>query len=330
MGGKSTKKWTAQDMKKAATDNDMGMIHKMIADQYVKDKISKSPSSTSQPEAIPEVIPTAIPPIAKAEEPKKEISNIQKPKIYKEANLKYAPAFGGLVGLLTDKGLDYTFANNIEKYTQNTPNMVPTLINDYLRYKPMDTSYNLNRLENQNNANRDFIRNQSNGNRATAMAQLANNDYNYNNSIGQVLTSIDDANLKQMQTIGDFNRGTNQYNATAANSSAQANLSANLDKLKYYSTAEGMKQQIKDLYENQKSANLGNIFSSLGQVGLEADYINKLNENPALAFGTRPTYDATFNNTGYNYFKNSKAEGGDLNTINISQIHDLFTKMFNN
>ena len=162
------------------------------------------------------------------------------------------------------------------------------------------------------------------------MSQLANNDYNYNNSIGQVLTSIDDANLKQMQTIGDFNRGTNQYNATAANSSAQANLSANLDKLKYYSAAEGMKQQIKDLYENQKSANLGNIFSSLGQVGLEADYINKLNENPALAFGTRPTYDATSNNTGYNYFKNSKAEGGDLNTINISQIHDLFTKMFNN
>ena len=43
--------------------------------------------------------------------------------------------------------------------------------------------------------------------------KLANiGDYNYNNSIGQVLTSIDDANLKQMQTIGDFNRGTNQYN----------------------------------------------------------------------------------------------------------------------
>ena len=33
-----------------------------------------------------------------------------------------------------------------------------------------------------------------------------------------------------MQTIGDFNRGTNQYNATAANTSAQANLDANLKK----------------------------------------------------------------------------------------------------
>ena len=116
--------------------------------------------------------------------------------------------------------------------------------------------------------------NVSGGNRGAAIAGLLSADYNTQQSIGDTLMKQELDNRKHEGEVAEFNRGTNQFNATGifdadkANQQAMQNarsiqLNAILEGAKYKATAKAQAAQSRGL-------NIAGLFSSLGQIGLEA------------------------------------------------------------
>lgn len=147
-------------------------------------------------------------------------------------------------------------------------------IGDYRRYRPLDRDYYLNKLNAEAGATRRDIMNVSGGNRGAAIAGLLSADYNTQQSIGDTLMKQELANRQHEGEVAEFNRGTNQFNATGifdadkANQQAMQNarsiqLNAILEGAKYKATAKAQAAQSRGL-------NIAGLFSSLGQIGLEA------------------------------------------------------------
>ena len=147
-------------------------------------------------------------------------------------------------------------------------------IGDYRRYRPLDRDYYLNKLNAEAGATRRDIMNVSGGNRGAAIAGLLSADYNTQQSIGDTLMKQELDNRKHEGEVAEFNRGTNQFNATGifdadkANQQAMQNarsiqLNAILEGAKYKATAKAQAAQSRGL-------NIAGLFSSLGQIGLEA------------------------------------------------------------
>lgn len=147
-------------------------------------------------------------------------------------------------------------------------------IGDYRRYRPLDRDYYLNKLNAEAGATRRDIMNVSGGNRGAAIAGLLSADYNTQQSIGDTLMKQELANRQHEGEVAEFNRDTNQFNATGifdagkANQQAMQNarsiqLNAILEGAKYKATAKAQAAQSRGL-------NIAGLFSSLGQIGLEA------------------------------------------------------------
>lgn len=147
-------------------------------------------------------------------------------------------------------------------------------IGDYRRYRPLDRDYYLNKLNAEAGATRRDIMNVSGGNRGAAIAGLLSADYNTQQSIGDTLMKQELTNRQHEGEVAEFNRGTNQFNATGifdadkANQQAMQNarsiqLNAILEGAKYKATAKAQAAQSRGL-------NIAGLFSSLGQIGLEA------------------------------------------------------------
>lgn len=116
--------------------------------------------------------------------------------------------------------------------------------------------------------------NVSGGNRGAAIAGLLSADYNAQQSIGDTLMKQELANRQHEGEVAEFNRGTNQFNASGifeadkANQQAMQNarsiqLNAMLEGAKYKANAKSQAAQARGL-------NIAGLFSSLGQIGLEA------------------------------------------------------------
>lgn len=147
-------------------------------------------------------------------------------------------------------------------------------IGDYRRYRPLDRDYYLNKLNAEAGATRRDVMNVSGGNRGAAIAGLLSADYNAQQSIGDTLMKQELANRQHEGEVAEFNRGTNQFNASGifeadkANQQAMQNarsiqLNAMLEGAKYKATAKSQAAQARGL-------NIAGLFSSLGQIGLEA------------------------------------------------------------
>lgn len=147
-------------------------------------------------------------------------------------------------------------------------------IGDYRRYRPLDRDYYLNKLNAEAGATRRAIMNVSGGNRGTAIAGLLSADYNAQQSIGDTLMKQELANRQHEGEVAEFNRGTNQFNATGIFEADRANqaamqsarslqLNALMEGAKYKANAKSQAAQARGL-------NIAGLFSSLGQIGLEA------------------------------------------------------------
>ena len=147
-------------------------------------------------------------------------------------------------------------------------------IGDYRRYRPLDRDYQLNKLNAEAGATRRDIMNVSGGNRGAAIAGLLSADYNAQQSIGDILMKQELANREHEGEVAEFNRGTNQFNASGIFEADKANqqamqsargiqLNAMLEGAKYKATAKAQAAQARGL-------NIAGLFSSLGQIGLEA------------------------------------------------------------
>ena len=147
-------------------------------------------------------------------------------------------------------------------------------IGDYRRYRPLDRDYQLNKLNAEAGATRRDVMNVSGGNRGAAIAGLLSADYNAQQSIGDILIKQELANREHEGEVAEFNRGTNQFNASGIFEADKANqqamqsarsirLNAMLEGAKYKAAAKAQAAQARGL-------NIAGLFSSLGQIGLEA------------------------------------------------------------
>ena len=205
--------------------------------------------------------------------------------IDKDNLLRYVPAFGSALGVgygLLSKP-DYSRADALANYAQNAGKVTPISyepIGDYLTYRPTDINYIANRMAAQAGATRRNIMNTSGGNRANAVGSLLAADYNSQIAQADAIRQGEDTNWNRLMQRATFNRGTNQYNSEAALKAAIANQEARMKAsqlgLSSYATAMQMKDAIDAQRAKTLSANLTNLFESLGQIGEEQYDKNRL------------------------------------------------------
>lgn len=200
--------------------------------------------------------------------------------------LRYAPVIGSGVGVITDAlGLtnapDYSNANLIGNAVNNLREVTYNPLGNYLTYNPFDRDYYMNKLGAASGAARRAVLNQTNGNRGMAISSLLAMDYNNQAKIGELARQAEEYNLEQRAKVEEFNRATNQANAEMALKADIAN--QELDKLRINGrTAEAnLRDQIDMRSAAGRSANLTNLFESLGDIGNEEFSRNMINFNPA-------------------------------------------------
>lgn len=208
-------------------------------------------------------------------------------------NLRYAPVFGAAIGFGQNlfSSPDYSDYNTLmreaERAGSYTP-IRPTLINDYLTYNPVDRAWATNKLNAQASAGRRAIVNQSAGNRATALAGLVTNNYNTQQGLGDLLLNADMYNNQQRERVATFNRATNQTNADLGLRAAMANQEAALKsrglRLEGVNKAIAMRNAIDSARATSMSANLTNLFDSLGNIGREEFAKQMVRGNKSLLY----------------------------------------------
>lgn len=217
--------------------------------------------------------------------------------------LRYAPAVGAGLGVISDLvGLtnkpDYTNAGLVGGVADNLTDIEVSPIGNYLTYRPLDRNYYLNKLNAQAGATRRAIVNQSGGNRATAMAGLLAADYNALGRMGDLARQAEEYNMAQRERVEAFNRGTNQFNSEMALKAAIARQRNDELRLKARTTQAQLRDQAEARASAGRTANLTNLFDSLGEIGREEFSRNMIQSNPALYYSIDRSGRITYKN-GY-------------------------------
>ena len=190
--------------------------------------------------------------------------------------LRYAPVIGAAIGLgqnLFSKP-DYSSADTILEASRDAGNYTPidyTPIGNYLQYRPFDRNFYLNKLNAQAGATRRAIMNTISPSRNAALLAA---DYNAQGRLGDLARQAEEYNLAQRQAVETFNRGTNQANAEMGLKAAMANqeaaLRARSSRLSGVAQAIAVRDAIDARRGASMSANLTNLFDSLGNIGIDA------------------------------------------------------------
>ena len=192
------------------------------------------------------------------------------------SNLRYAPVIGAAIGLgqnLFSKP-DYKSANAILEAANQAGNYIPvgyTPIGNYLQYRPFDRNFYLNKLNAQAGATRRAIMNTTSPSRNAALLAA---DYNAQGRLGDLARQAEEYNLAQRQAVETFNRGTNQVNAEMGLKAAMANQEAALKAKSQRLSGVAQAMAVRDAVDARRgasmSANLTNLFDSLGNIGIDA------------------------------------------------------------
>ena len=240
------------------------------------------------------------------------------------ANLRYAPVVGAAIGLgqnLFSKP-DYTSANAILEAANQAGKYIPigyTPIGNYLQYRPFDRNFYLNKLDAQAGATRRAIMNTTNPSRNAALLAA---DYNAQTKAGELARQAEEYNLAQRQAVEQFNRGTNQANAEMGLKAAMANQEAALRARSARLSGIAQAMAVRDAVDARRgasmSANLTNLFDSLGNIGI--DEINRADRDMLIragVFGTLSEKPQGWSNKRWKDYKkaisgNGYSKGGKL------------------
>lgn len=228
--------------------------------------------------------------------------------------MRYAPVVGSALGVFSDaigatNTPDYAPAEMIGGALTPVKPVGARQISNRLTYKPLDTNYELNKLDANQAAQRRALINTSGGNRATAAANLIAANANYGNQMGDLHRQAELYNQQQRQQVEGFNRGTNQFNAEAQMRAGLANAQQaqhmNELRLKQKSAQAQMYDTANMRSSMGRAANLTNLFENIGGIGQENFSRNMITSNPALL------YDLDSSGR-VQYKKNKKKKGGRL------------------
>ena len=276
--------------KKLAVDKNTGIMH--VGDMFAQYKRGKA--NNLMPNGL---FPNNLNDRIKTPDLIKNVGK-EEPSLYlgrSNEALRYAPAIGLGAAIISDalgitNNPEYENAARIEAASKADYKPVGfERLGNYLKYRPFDTDYLLNRMDADAAASRRAIANQSAGNTGAAIAGLLASDYNTIGRLGEAKIAADKENFARRAQVEEFNRATNQYNsqgalqADIANQGAYANaLSRRLTGL---TTAAQMRQSIKDAAEANRAANISEFLSALGDIGYEnksMNIIRRLAESGAL------------------------------------------------
>lgn len=220
-------------------------------------------------------------------------------------NLRYAPVVGAAIGLgqnLFSKP-DYTSANAILEAANQAGKYTPigyTPIGNYLQYRPFDRNFYLNKLDAQAGATRRAIMNTTNPSRNAALLAA---DYNAQTKAGELARQAEEYNLAQRQAVEQFNRGTNQANAEMGLKAAMANQEAALKARSSRLSGVAQAMAVRDAVDTRRgasmSANLTNLFDSLGSIGKEEFIKDMIEKNPAILYDWMGKYKGKKSKGGY-------------------------------
>lgn len=243
------------------------------------------------------------------------------------ANLRYAPVLGAAIGLGTDlfSKPDYSTSDAILEAANSAGNFDRVTYNpigNYLTYRPLDRNYYSNQLRSSSGAAMRNIMNTSGGNRGAAMAGLIAANYNAGIQQGNLARQAEEYNLAQRQQVEQFNRGTNQMNSEMGLKAAMANQEAALksrsSRLSGIAQAMAMRDAIDARRGASMSANLTNLFDSLGNIGV--DEMNRADRDMLIragVFGTLSEKPQGWSNKRWEDYKkaisgNGYSKGGKL------------------
>lgn len=276
--------------KKLAVDKNTGIMH--VGDMFAQYKRGKA--NSLMPNGL---FPNNLNDRIKTPDLIKNAGKEEPPLYLGRSNeaLRYAPAIGLGAAVISDAlGLtnnpEYENAARIEAASRADYKPVGfERLGNYLKYRPFDTDYLLNRMDADAAASRRAIANQSAGNTGAAIAGILASDYNTLGRLGEAKIAADKENFARRAQVEEFNRATNQYNsqgalqADTANQGAYANASGR--RLTGLTTAAQMRQGIKDAAEANRAANISEFLSALGDIGYEnksMNIIRRLAESGAL------------------------------------------------
>ena len=190
--------------------------------------------------------------------------------------LRYAPVVGAAIGLGQNlfSRPDYTSADTILEAANQAGNYTPigyTPIGNYLQYRPVERDFYLNKLNAQAGATRRAIMNTTSPSRNAALLAA---DYNAQGRLGDLTRQAEEYNLAQRQAVETFNRGTNMANAEMGLKAAMANQEAALKARSSRLSGVAQAMAVRDAVDARRgasmSANLTNLFDSLGNIGIDA------------------------------------------------------------
>lgn len=276
--------------KKLAVDKNTGIMH--VGDMFAQYKRGKA--NSLMPNGL---FPNNLNDRIKTPDLIKNAGKEEPPLYLGRSNeaLRYAPAIGLGATIISDalgitNNPEYENAARIEAASKADYKPVGfERLGNYLKYRPFDTDYLLNRIDADAAASRRAIANQSAGNTGAAIAGILASDYNTIGRLGEAKIAADKENFARRAQVEEFNRATNQYNSQGALQADTANQGAYANaigrRLTGLTTAAQMRQGIKDAAEANRAANISEFLSALGDIGYEnksMNIIRRLAESNAL------------------------------------------------
>jgi hypothetical protein len=187
--------------------------------------------------------------------------------------LSYVPALGASIAsigsMFGDGKPDNRYADLVFNASRGIPNARAQMLGNYETYRPFDEMYYQNQAKMAYNAATSKIDDTASGNQAVANAQRLANNYNLYSALGATQLQGENANIARKDEVSQFNRATDQYNSQAALEADKIN-SNNYDiRLRGIMQAANMMNADANTYNEMKMANLGNMFTSIGNIGRE-------------------------------------------------------------
>ena len=234
----------------------------------------------------------------------------------------HKPTWGrtaGLLGPVVGLGMqalgigkpDYSGMDAALEITNGSPALAHAqFIGNRLTYRPMDIWYEQNRMDANSRATDRAILNNASP-MGTKMAGLLANGYNSQIADGELYRKALEYNDAQRQRVAEFNRGTDMYNANAANqvSATNAQIANNNRQLRAQMKMDAARQRMAaDAAWNQGIyGNVNGLFAGLGAWGKENAQHNMIADMAADGlFGTMSDKQ----NIGKSYIRKKKAACG--------------------
>lgn len=189
--------------------------------------------------------------------------------------------FSDLLGLTNkftgDQGEAIRDANGNISYVGYNPVGVPQT------FIPTDPYITATALSNALTAANRTAVNNSGANRATAQAQLAANNYNGLNSLGQALATMNETNNKEMQAVQAANNELALQNAQLQSKADEINNQNNIIRTENLIKAAAADEAERQMVAAAKSANMSNFFTNIGNLG---KYLTNLNQGTKIGLLT--------------------------------------------